>query len=238
MNNELQKVSDQLSRMITSARVMERVDVSYLDEILLDSEGFLKPVSASQIADVEQTHIAQWCTLNAIYQLPTIELIEWLKNAIGDRTAIEICAGKSGIGKALGIVSTDSYSQTLPELRSYFALAQVPIVEPPEYVKKMDANVAVTSYKPKVVIGSFVTQKFQEGDAENNIGSNIYGPDESDILALAETYIHVGNEITHKDKRILARPHESFSFDWVRSRAFNKDKNVIWVWNKSPKEDS
>lgn len=209
-------------------------DIGYLDELLFGEDGLPCVVDAADLKDVEHMHLIQWCVQNAVYQIPTKQLIEWLGNEINGRNALEVCAGKSGIGRALGIISTDSYSQTTPELRVYYALMQQPVVEPPDYVKRMEANAAVAAYKPEVVIGCYVTQKFQEGDTEAKIGSNIYGPDEFDFIKVADTYIHVGNEVVHKDKRIFSLPHDVFHFDWLYSRAFNPQKNAIWKWNKHP----
>jgi hypothetical protein len=208
-------------------RITDNADTSYLDDIFL-KDGQLEPFPSEALDDVQPEHIMLWCVKNAVYQLPTIELIEWLQERIGDRTALEVCAGKSGIGKALGITATDSYCQVdNPELRMYYALLRQPVVDPPSYVVKMDANSAVEHYDPDVVIGAWVTQRYQEGDEDGNV----YGPVEEDFLASGRTYIHIGNDSVHGKKRLLALPHEKLYFPWLRSRGYHPEQNAIWVWN-------
>ena len=66
--------------------------------------------------EINEDHLKIWCVKNAIYQILTTELVDWLKKYIGEKKAIEIGAGKSGIGRALGIPATDSAMQTMPEV--------------------------------------------------------------------------------------------------------------------------
>ena len=55
----------------------------------------------------------QFCLSRGIHCLPTLELIEFLKEEIGiqrlGKIAIEIGAGHGAIAKALNIISTDSF---------------------------------------------------------------------------------------------------------------------------------
>jgi hypothetical protein len=62
----------------------------------------------------------------------------------------------------------------------------------------------------------------------------MYGVEESVLLENCETYIHIGNEASHTDKRILKLPHETHRFPWLISRASDPSKNVIYVWRKTP----
>lgn len=206
-------------------KVLDLKDIGYLDALLME-KGLPKPVPASLLAEIPNDDLLLWCVQKAVYQIPTIELLNWLAEKIKGKKAIEICSGKNGIGKFLGIRSTDSYMQLRPEISALYAQLKQTIVVPPEYVEKLDANEAVDKYQPDVVIGCFVTQKWKEGDVDGNI----YGPDEEEIIKKT-TYIHVGNESTHGKKRILSTPHESHKFSWLRSRAIEQDQNVIWVWN-------
>jgi hypothetical protein len=207
-------------------RIIDKVDVSYLDPILLNG-GLIKPVPAQKLEGINQDHLMLWCVLNAVYQIPTIELIDWLRQYIGNKAAIEICAGKSGIGRALGIRATDSWMQTRPEVMAYYQmLKQMPVI-PPGYVEKIDANDAVKKYDPQIVVGSFVTQRWL---SENDVDGNAFGPVEEEWLDAGKTYIHIGNEETHQNKRVLSRSHKTFKFPWLRSRSMDQQKNVIWVW--------
>jgi len=216
-------------------KVINRVDVSYLNPILLDDEGLIKPVSATTLQGIEEDHLKLWCVLNAIYQIPTLELIEFLKKYIEGKKAIEICSGKSGIGRALGIPATDSWMQTLPEIIVYYkSLGQEPIT-PPDYVEKIEANEAVKKYDPDIVLGSFITQRWLN---EQDIDGNMYGPVEEEWVDAGKTYVHIGNEQTHGKKRILSRQHKVFKSGCLRSRAVDESKNVIWIWNDWREDES
>jgi len=210
--------------------LIDNADVSYLDPIFLDEDGLLSPFPASALKHVPQDHISIWCVKHAVYQLPTIELIAWLKDRIGDSHAIEICAGKSGIGHLLGITATDSYCQVeIPEIKMYYELLRQPTIQPPDYVVKMDANKAVKYYDPQIIIGAWVTQRWLS-DADKD--GNAFGPLEEEFLVPGKQYIHIGNEATHGTKRILKYPHQKFCFPWLKSRAFEPEKNAIWIWGE------
>ncbi len=114
--------------MISSMHIASRQDVTYLDKILLDENGLLKPVPYREICDFPGVHLIQWANTKGVYCIPTTELIHWLQNRINGRKAIEICAGYGAIGRALNIVSTDSYIQTRPEIAiTYILQGQNPI---------------------------------------------------------------------------------------------------------------
>lgn len=225
MNTELEKL---LNQMGMNATVSTPVDTKYIDKVLMDENEEIKVVPAERLASIPQDHLMQWCVKHAIYQIPTEELIEWLAERIDGRSAIEIGSGKSGIGRALGIPCTDSHIQTTPEVRAYYATLNQPVVEPPYYVEQVDATQAIQRYHPAVVVGCFITQQFREGDTQGSV----FGPDEEWIVETVDTYIHVGNGRSHGTKRILEKPHEEFSFDWVRSRAADQSLNRIWMWHK------
>jgi hypothetical protein len=217
--------------MEVKGKILKNADVSYLDKVFL-KDGLLEPVPSSVLDHVPPEHVMMWCVRNAVYQLPTIELIDWLREHTGIEKgfgAIEICAGKSGIGRALGIKATDSYVQVAdPALQVYYAMFNQPIVEPPEYVERMEANEAVQHYKPNVVVGAWVTQRWlSEADEE----ANVYGPLEEEWVDAGTTYIHIGNIGVHSKKRILSRPHDRYQYPWLRSRAHDPSLNAIWVWN-------
>jgi hypothetical protein len=214
-----------------NAYILPNYDVSYLDEVLLDESGLLRILPAEKYAKIYIQHLQVWANRNGIYCLPTQELIDWLENQIGDRKAIEICAGNGAIGRALHIPVTDSFIQTTPEMLAYYmALGQKPTSPPPD-VYEFEANEAVDTLKPKVVVGAYVTQKFEEGDSEANIGSSVYGVDELALLKKVETYIVVGNDITHGEKRINQLPHETFHFEWLYSRTTKPESNHIKIWH-------
>lgn len=206
-------------------QILDHVDTSYLDSAL-NPGGILNILPASEISRIPHQHLMIWCNLNGIYCLPTVELIDWLKNEMGGQTAIEICAGYGVIGKALQITSTDSYVQTKQEMiLLYESIGQRPIQPPPE-VMQFEANEAVDHFKPDVVIGSFVTQKYIEGDSQ----ASIFGVDEVCLLSKVKKYITIGNSDVHGSKRIRQYKHSKLYFPWIFTRCKTPQNNEICVW--------
>jgi len=167
-----------------------------------------------------------WCHQTARYGIPTVELVNWLKERIDGRKAIEIGSGNGDLGYHLGIPETDSYCQTrVPWIAlAYASSGQVP-TRPSESVREMDAFDAVAFQKPDIVIASWVTHQSSSGT-----GFTV-GVDESSIIELAD-YIVVGNLAVHADKPILELPHEEFSFPWIVSRASDPRLDRVWSWRR------
>ena len=192
----------------------------------IDKDNRLRLLPASEYLSQPPIVIQAVGNFTARYVFPTVELIDWLRQRIGTRRALEIGAGQGDLGRLLGIPMVDNFCQQRPEVKAYYAaFHQVPTF-PPVEVERMDAVEAVKKYRPQVVIGAFITHKFRGGAAGNE-----HGPVEEDIIANCETYIHIGNDVTHKAKAILGLPHESHCFDWLVTRAKNPSQNVIWIWN-------
>lgn len=206
--------------------ILPTVDTSHLNATLMEGDA-AKPVPFEFLQSLPHQVLQLWCVRNAIYQIPTIELIEWLRAKINGRKAIEIGSGKGGIGRALGIPSTDNYCQTLPEIRAYYQTLRQEPVTPPDFVENIDAEQAIVKYNPEVVIGAFITQKYRDGDT----AGNMFGPDEESWINKVE-YIHIGNETTHRGKRILKYRHDAFKAPWLISRAMYQSQNVIWTWTR------
>jgi hypothetical protein len=218
--------------MTMQAKVLQDTDVSYLDRVLLKRDGSFAALPASTVKAYPHEHVQIWCHKKARYNIPTEEQILFLKTEIGERSAIEIGAGMGDLGGLLGIPMTDSYIQTTVEMQLYYKSLGQPTITPPPTVEKLDAVQAITKYKPQVVVASWVTQLYRDGDSENNVGACISGVDEEWTLDHCDTYIFIGNEAVHKDKRILKHLHRTCKPHWLVSRAYDQSKNVIWIWGK------
>jgi hypothetical protein len=206
---------------------LKDVDTTWLDQILLDRDRLVRPVKWKKLRNVPHNDIKVWCVRNGVYQIPTQELIEWLRSAINGRSAIEICSGRSCLGRPLGIPMIDSFLHGDPSMnRVYQMFGQTPTV-PPDDVERITSNEAVIKYKPKIVIGAWVTELGDGADGKSNPG----GTDEEAILDTGAIYIHIGNAKPHGDKRIMQRRHLEFSFPWLTGRGLDKSLNRIWVWN-------
>ena len=121
-----------------------------------------------------------WCICRAIYQLPTIELIEWLKNNFNLDKAIEIGAGNNYLYHHLGIKGIDNYSEQITAVKLVHDLLYEPSTNPPSTVEKIDAIAAIKKYQPETVITSWMTRKLE--DPEGIDAGHKYAPDEQEIL--------------------------------------------------------
>lgn len=215
---------------------IEREDVSYLDNLLLDENNLLRPVPTKLLNSIPQNHLLLWGTDHAVWQFPTIELIDWLKVQIGGRKALEICAGNGAIGRALGVTSTDNRSQSRPYVqRNMQAIYGAAILEsattnPPKDVKKFEAVEAIRIFRPQIVFGCFVTPKGRREDAAKGIMCNAYGPDMKELLSRVPVFIHFGNKATHFENPIYKIPHEEYKFDWLFTKTFDPSLNRVWIW--------
>ncbi len=200
-----------------------------LSEKLLLPNGKLKLEVAGDLLAYPFDHLRIFCHQKARYGLPTRELINYLHEVIDGRTAIEIGAGHGDLGYHLQIPMTDSKQQERPEIIEVYKKMRQPVIEYPQDVKKLEAIEAIYKYKPKVVIGSWITTY---APAETTFSSNPYGIKEDKILNLVETLIIIGNADTHGDKPILKLPHTETYYPWLISRAKDQTRNRIYIWDK------
>lgn len=206
--------------------IIHNQDTRFLNAELLDSEGFCRVLPAQTLMDIDINIFRLWCVQNAVYLYPTLELVEWLKKFINNRNAIEVGSGNGHLGHALGIKMTDSGMQMRPEIMLQYKLLGQACTCPPDCVEILDAENAVAKYKPDVVIASWLTHKWKSGMSTGNM----YGPDESMIIANTEHYIHIGNDSVHWEKPIMSIEHQIEYFPWIVSRASNVTGNHAAIW--------
>ena len=199
------------------------------DRVLLDDQGIIKLFPAEFYHSLDYDDLRVWCICRAIYQLPTIELIEWLKDNFNLDKAIEIGAGNNYLYHHLGIKGVDNYSEQIPAVKLVHEIMNQPSTNPPPAVEQIDAIAAIKKYQPETVITSWATLKCE--DPEDVDAGHKYAPDEQEILDLGVTYIHIANEDIHGDRLVMNKPHEKHYFDWLVSRGKYPEKNCICVWN-------
>ena len=202
-------------------------NTTYLDHQLLSEDGRIKLLPAAAYAGIPDVDLVVWCARQARYCLPTVELVDWLRDVIGSRSCIEIGAGNGDLCYHLGIQGVDNFHQNLPDVKAYYDAIGQAITRPTPGVLQMEANDAVRIFKPRVVIGAWITHKWVGG----TIG-NMNGPTEEDIISRVETYIHIGNHRVHDEKPALRLPHECVTFPWLISRSLTPESNAIWVWRR------
>lgn len=199
-----------------------------LSIVLLDSDGRLNLLSYKSYSDFDWESFRFFCHENARYGIPTIELVEYLKDIIGGRSAIEIGAGHGDLGYHLGIHRTDSKMQESPDIQERYRRFGQPTIKYPKDVEKIEALDAVKKYNPQVVVASWVTVF---SATETSYGSSPHGIKEDEILKLVDTYILVGNISSHGDKPIMAIEHKTIDEPFIISRSANRDGNRIFIWD-------
>ena len=207
--------------------ILNNVDIKELESILIQDSKMI-PVEYSAIKHFSQEQISLFCHKHAIYQIITTELVEFTKELIGDRKAIEIACGNGCYGRALNIPITDNRMQDWDTIKLYYRTLNTPtIIYQPDTIE-YEANVAVDICKPQVIVASWATQLYSPTG-----GGSVYGINEEDLLSKVETYIHVGNENTHSTKQILnTHPsYRAYKFEWLISRSMDRDNNIIYVFN-------
>jgi hypothetical protein len=199
-----------------------------LDE-LLQPEGTLIPVPSVRLRRFDYTHLRVWCHLRAVYGIPTIELVEYLRDLM-PTDALEIGAGNGAFGRALGIPRTDSYLQSWPEIRALYAAQQQPVIDYPGDVECLDYVDAIEKYKPQAVFGSWVTHKYDPGN--HAAGGNVYGVSWEALLARCPLCVMYGNKAVHQGNPAMKHPKlRRLQAPWMWSRARCPEDNAVFIWD-------
>jgi hypothetical protein len=165
----------------------------------------------------------------AMYGLPTQELIEFYKYFLKCGDAIEIGAGDGRVAEKLGIVATDNRMQEFSDVILQYKLMRQPLIKYGDNVEKLTAKEAIKKYAPKVVFSSWITPRTnRHGDP-----MNMYGPREVSLRNKVEFYIQLCGEI-HYDKPLMQLPHVKIHADWIRGRS--KDDNYLCIYCENPIE--
>ena len=198
--------------------------------LLLDPKNELKVVPASILENTTREERCLFGVRHAVYGFLTEELIAFLQDIIGTKTAIEIGSGYGGLAKALNIPATDNRMQEDREIKAFYAALGQPVITYGRHVEKLNALEALNKYKPKVVIASWVTHRYNPDRSE--AGGNQFGVTEEDIISACDAYVFIGNESVHAKKSIWALPHEKITPPWLYSRAGNGSADFIAIWRK------
>lgn len=206
-------------------------DISYLDNFLLDKDGVLRPMPAMFYYDLPVNHRLLFAVKKGIYQFITIEMLEWLKEKIGNLNAIEIGAGNGGLCKALEIRGIDNFCQNRPEIKLMYDVTKQPTVSYGKHLINFDANAAVLFMNPDIVVGCYITQR---GTLDQFMKEGIAGTpiaiDEREILDNGKTLILFGSMSSHGDKYILKEyKHEALYFPWLITRNPDQKGNRVWI---------
>ena len=78
------------------------IDIKPLEDLML-RDGKIIAVPFNSLNKFPQEQISLFCHKHALYQIPTTELIDFIKNEIGCAQVIEIGSGNGCMGRSLGI---------------------------------------------------------------------------------------------------------------------------------------
>ncbi|HEY9768476.1 MAG TPA: hypothetical protein V6C71_08175 [Coleofasciculaceae cyanobacterium] len=170
------------------------------DRIFLDPQGiiklFAKLIRDRQSADfyktIDNADLRVWSICRAIYQLPTIELVEWLKTNFNLDKTIEIGAGNNYLYHHFGIKGIDNYCEQILAVKQVHEILNQPSTNPPSEVENLEEIAAIKKYQPETVIAAWITLKTE--DPEGVDAGHGYAPDEEKILDTGVTYIHIANK--------------------------------------------
>lgn len=199
---------------------------------VLDERGLPRVLPASYWATTTPDERAVFGHRYGLYSFPTVELVDYLRDLIGGRPAIEIGAGHGVLATALDIPATDSKQHEMPEYKLMYNRGDgghPPAPYGPNVIH-LDAAAAVYKFRPKVVIACWVSHKFNP--RRPRASGNERGVNEGNVIDRCETYVLVGNEAIHRDKPIWERPHTIIYPGFVYSRARNGSRDFIATWGK------
>lgn len=213
--------------------VLDATNVRDLRPDALGADGRLRVLPAAFWEGTSARERAVFGARTGIYSFPTLELVARLREIIAGRSAIEIGAGHGALAEALGIPGTDSYQQREPKYRALYEGHGLKIVPYGPHVVEMHASRAVRHYRPEVVIGCWVTHKYDPRQHER--GGNEVGIDEADILRHCAAYVVVGHEGVHSQKPVWSRKHTIEFPPFVYSRALSAGRDFIAIFDGSNK---
>lgn len=220
--------ADDLRSIGISATEIDTTATRDLRPEVLDDNGRIRIMPAAYWAGTTVEERGLFGNRTGIYGFPTVELVERLKEIIDGRPAIEIGAGNGVLAAALGIPATDNRQQDMPKYKLMYQLMATHVTVPyGENIVEMHASRAVRHYKPEVVIGCWVTHKWDPRHPERD--GNEIGIDEADVMRNCRTFVLIGNEHIHRNSRIWDyKPVVEYP-DYVYSRATNGSRDFIAV---------
>jgi len=220
---------------MTDAYTLDLTGLRDLAPEVIDDASLPRVMPASFYAETKPDERAWLGLRHGLYLLPTTELVDWLRDHIGQRSAIEIGAGNGAMADALGIPATDNMLQSWPEMANYYrALGQPTITYGPNIIE-LEASDAVRRLRPQVVIGAWVTHRYER--RAHAAGGNQHGPKIDWIRERIDEYIFIGNTETHKHHPLLKQLDEVIYPEWLFSRARGGRDFIAW-WPRAPREAS
>lgn len=225
--------------LLSDTRVINRVDTSDIESVLISEDGTLNVISSDRMSEFTRGEIVNFCHTFGIYTLPTVEFLDFIKTKIQNLDkCIEIGSGNGVYARELGIIGTDNLmqhpknSRKFPGVSDYYNIFGQPVVNYGDNVIEIDGQEAVRKYKAETVLCSWVTHKYRV--AQNELGGNMYGVDFKWILDRKHTrrVILIGNKKIHINNPIMKLDHEEIELPGILfSRASSPELDRVFIWD-------
>ena len=215
------------------------VELQYITDLLQpNKDENIVAVPSAELSKIPYEDLRTWCHYRGVYGIPTVELLDFLKDILAtDDTrmgsVIEVGAGNGCFGRLLGIPATDSLIQLDPDVAAWYARTQQPTVNYGSNVLEFEASEAIDIFKPDIVFGSWVTQYIAPDDFSDPGTGSVYGLKEEEFMPKLKKYVVYGNDAVHGRTRLFNSPkvkvtqHRNIDHFW--SRAGDHGRNALYV---------
>jgi hypothetical protein len=194
---------------------------------ILDASGRLKIMPASYYESTTPQERIAFCVKHGVYNLPTHEQVDALRDIIGSKRTIEIGSGNGVLAKELGIPATDNFMQERKDVLDILdGHGQMPVPYGPN-VERIDGVAALGKYHPHTILACWLTHLYRP--KHHARGGNVLAPDEKALLKGCSMFVMVGNTHTHRNHPFLNIPHKRITAEWLYSRAI-EGTNFIGIW--------
>lgn len=207
--------------------IVQNVDISGLEELTGATSGMVRPIPAGEVEKFSFSVLRLFLHKYGLYTMPTVELIDYLAGIIQGKKAIEIGAGMGVIGRSLGIPVTDNKMQQWPQVKAQYDRMRQPTIQYPSDIVEMDALQAVKHYKPDIVIGSYITHKWQPGMSSGNQ----FGVDNLKLSKMVQAYYMIGSLTTHCNDPAMKHLEGIERHNFLYTRG-GKENSVIFRWKR------
>ena len=216
---------------LTQDKIKYAMEFSHM---FFDEDGWVQPVDYVELKKLDFECLRIFFQLTGIYGCITHQLVDWLWDRIDDDT-IEIGSGNGTLGRALDIRCTDNFFQEREDIKELYRNLDSTCIKYPPWVENLDGVEAVKKYKPKNVVGSWITRKYNP--KQHQYGGNIHGVDELEMFKHTEKYFLIGSEYEHfkKHKNGLFKKYPCKVHKGVKfmSRSKRNDDTIYEFYKKS-----
>lgn len=207
------------------------VQVLRIDQQLRGEDGLLRLLPLAAYEVIPRPLLSYWAMLWGYWILPTVELVAWVREQLGDRPAVEVAAGAGVLGRALGIACIDwNTRRHFPEIALITRLAQQRDPARGAHVLDEEAWAAIVQRRPRAVVAAYPVQRVYEGDPAVFGGSRC-GIEEWRIVRSVERYLVLGSAGAIGKRKISRLPHRRVRAPGLVTRCLYPEEEYAWIWD-------